>query len=76
MIEVSDLALSPNGVFLVVANQNSDTVSVIDSRSGTVAGDVSAGTTPIGLGQMIQPALFADGLELGDATAWSRTVGG
>jgi YVTN family beta-propeller protein len=48
-LHASGMALSPNGRYLVVANANSDTLSVIDTRTDQVVETISARQNPADL---------------------------
>ena len=43
------MAITPNGAFAYVTNQNDNTVSVINTASNTVVGAVPVGTKPYGV---------------------------
>ena len=60
-----DLALSPDGRWLVTANQIANTVSLIDTRSSQLVGETGCGEYPIDL------AFTPDGQQLVVTSQWA-----
>jgi len=56
-LDAAGVAVTPDGSKVYVANEGSNTVSVIDSATSTVIGStIPVGDQPVAFGQFIQPA--------------------
>ncbi len=63
-----DLALSPDGRWLVTANQIANTVSLIDTNSGELVGEVPCGEYPVDI------AFTPDGSQILLTAQWQGTL--
>jgi YVTN family beta-propeller protein len=67
------VAVTPDGSKVYVANEGSDTVSVIDTKTNTVTATIPVGSVPIAFGIFIQPALRFAGTP-GKANCYGQSV--